>query len=274
MLNKISFDLTDNDLNFIINTAAPNASSKEELKKLILEDESFREGIIGSDKLFSEIVDSIEIMTMVSPRLIFEIFLRRTKKEFERRTWTFEKIGSQKAAVFDLAEASYFLGDTNILYYLANMLSSFTKIESFTLPVRVRKGIWHKIRFNDMDIDSLARILQIADSNSKFYFIKRIADVSLFIMGVFPEYVMFDYRYPYSGELRPKIVGRIRRSAEEYEETATKYYKLAASEEKAYALNMDEVFLKLSQNFSLARKTLDFITQHYLHISKHSFFSL
>ena len=81
MLNKISFDLTDNDLNFIINTAAPNASSKEELKKLILEDESFREGIIGSDKLFSEIVDSIEIMTMVSPRLIFEIFRRYPRTE-------------------------------------------------------------------------------------------------------------------------------------------------------------------------------------------------
>ena len=274
MLTKLIFNLNDKDLDFIVNTAAPDSSNKEELKKYILEDESFRDGLIGSSKVFEKVVANEEILAKISPRLLFEILLRKTKREFEKRTWTFERIGSQKVPVFDLNEAGSFLSDIHILEYLANMLSSFTKIESFTLPVRVRKGIWHKIRFNDMDIDSLVRILQVANDEFKFYLFKRIADVCLFIMGVFPEYVLFDYRYPHSGNLRPKIAGKFRRSATEYESEARKYYILAANEEKAYSLNMAEVILKLSENFNLARKTLDFTTQHYLHLSKNNFFDL
>jgi hypothetical protein len=47
------------------------------------------------------------------------------------------------------------LNQESVLDYLAHMLSSFTRINSYTISVRIGKGIWKKIRFNDLDIQSL-----------------------------------------------------------------------------------------------------------------------
>jgi hypothetical protein len=41
------------------------------------------------------------------------------------------------------------------MLYLVDMLTSFTKIESYAISIRVRKGAWKKIRFSDLDIHSL-----------------------------------------------------------------------------------------------------------------------
>jgi len=56
--------------------------------------------------------------------------------------------------VFDSKELVSLLSESSVLIYLADMLSSFTKIESYTLLLKSRKGIWKKIRFNDMDVKS------------------------------------------------------------------------------------------------------------------------
>jgi len=274
MLTEIFFDLDGKDLDFIIDTAVPNSTYKDKLKKCILEDESFRDGLIGSREVLKEVTSNKEILLKISPRLLFEIMLRNAKREFEKRTWTIERVGSQKVPVFDLSKASSFLSHASTLEYLANMLSSFTKIESFTFSVRVRKGVWHKIKFNEMDTESLKKISEVAGDELKFYCFKRIADVSLFIMGVFPEYVLFDYRYPFSKNIRPKGVGKFRKSAAEYEHDAGVYYNRAAGMEKAYSLNMTEVLLKMGQNFNTAKRILDFIAQHYLHLVKNEFFNL
>lgn len=38
----------------------------------------------------------------------------------------------------------------------------------------------------------------------------------LFTLGMFPEYVATKFRYTASGEARPKLFGRLRRSAEDF----------------------------------------------------------
>lgn len=271
---KLKFEISDKDLDFIVNTAAPEAKNKEKLKQYIKEDNAFRKGLIGNDKVFARIMGGGEVFLDISPRLLFEILLRRGKEELKKRTWTFERVGYQKLPVFDISKASDLLEKESILEYLADMLSSFTKIESYTVAVRVRKGVWRKIRFNDMDIDSLKKLCQVMDEEHRFSIYKRIADVCLFVMGVFPEYVMFDYRYSSSGKVRSKLAKRIIRSAEEYETDGRKFYKLASEHEKAHLLDLAGIFTELSENFNLARRCLDFITQQYLHFTKHKFFDV
>jgi len=56
--------------------------------------------------------------------------------------------------VFDSKELVSLLSESSVLIYLADMLSSFTKIESYTLLLKSRKGIWKEIRFNDMEVKS------------------------------------------------------------------------------------------------------------------------
>ena len=158
--------------------------------------------------------------------------------------------------------------------YLAGMLASFTRIESFTLPVRVRKGIWRKYRFNDFNVDSLIRYCQAVDEEHRFQFYKRIADVCLFLASMFPEHIQAQYRYPLSRKIRPRVMGQSRRSIEDYEEEGKAFYERAAEHEVARAQNLDGVLSTFSENFTLAEKPLAFMSDHYLWFRKHELFGL
>ena len=142
------------------------------------------------------------------------------------------------------------------------------------MPVRVRKGIRRRIRNNDMDIDSLMRFCATADEEQRLGFYKRIADVCLFISGVFPDYTFSDYRYPASGQVRPQLSGRLRRNPEDYEREGRKFYGLAEEHPAARTLQLSDVFGILRQQFTSARKPLSFIAANYLHSRKHHLFGV
>jgi hypothetical protein len=202
------------------------------------------------------------------------VLLRKAEEEFEKSGWTVEKVGQNKIPVFDNDKMTDYISDESILEYLSNMLCTFTRIDSFTIPVRVKKGIWRKIRFSDMDIDSLIRLSSVIEEANRFFYFKRIADLSIFILGVFPEYIAQDYRYPYSQNLRPKLTERIKRSEDGYRKEAKIYYSLAAVRKESYISGLSSVLSKMENNINLAVKILDFITQHYLHITKYEFFEI
>ena len=123
-----------------------------------------------------------------------------------------------------------------------------------------------------MDIDSLVRFCQTVDKEHRFGLYKRIADLCLFILGMFPEYVTMDYRYPSSGEARPRLFGRLRRSAEDYEEEGRRFYKLAGEHKNAALLDIAEVLRQLHDKFNLAKKPLNFISEHFLQFRKEKLF--
>lgn len=260
--------LSERDLDFVVEEAAPDFRDKANLKRLIAEDVAFRRGLVGDDKVFRRVMAEEDIVLKISPLLYFEVLLRRALKEMKTASHTVERAGSQVVAVFDTKQVVSLFADETVVYYLADMLSSFARIESYAIPVRVRKGIWRKLRFNDMDIDSLARFGQAVEEPYRFGFYKRIADVCLFILGMFPEYAHFDYRYPFSGEARPRTSRRIRRGIEDYEVEGRKYYKLAAEHRSAEELGLSGVLERLHGNFNAAKKPLNFVSEHYLHLSK------
>jgi hypothetical protein len=43
--------------------------------------------------------------------------------------------------VFDTNDLAELLSDNSIVFYLADMLSTFTRIESYAVSFRIRKGI-------------------------------------------------------------------------------------------------------------------------------------
>jgi hypothetical protein len=180
--------LLESDLDFVVAVVAPEFKDKEKLKKLVREDRAFRRGLIGDAKLFRRVASDDKIITKISPALLFEILLRRALAELEKAGYLEESIGSQGIPVFYSKKAASFLANESILDYLVNMLSSFTKTESFVIPIRVREGIWRRMRFSDMDIGSLIRLCSLLDEENRFPFYKRIADLCLFILGIFPEY--------------------------------------------------------------------------------------
>jgi hypothetical protein len=264
--------LSERDLDFLAEIASPEIKDKSSLKRVIQEDEDFRNSFVGDENVFRKLMDDEEIFLKISPALFFEILLRRAANDLEEAGYTLEKTSHMKIPVFDAKEVSKLLTRESLLLYLADMMASFTKIQSYTLSFRIQEGVWEKIRFNDLDILSLMAFCQTAGDEYRMGFYKRIADICLFILGVFPDYAERDYRYPFSGQVRPHIRGKVRISAEDYEKEGRKFYKLAAEHPSAKELDLAEIFWALYENFQKAKKPLNFIADHYLQYTRNKFF--
>ncbi len=257
--------LSKQDIIFLINAVDHRLLERIDIIK---DDPIFIESILEgkTHELLHRIMvtDTNKLMIMITPRLLFEILLRTARKELATRTFTMERSGLEKIPVFDATEANDFIRDENILKYLADMLTSFTRIKSYTWPVRVRKGIWRRIRFNDMDIHSLKRFCEVVDEEHRFELYKRIADLCLFILGMFPEYLTLNIRYSSSRNHLPNIFGRRSYSAEYYEEEGRKFYRLAGEHQNSKIIGQDHIFRQLHEHFDLAKKPLNYISEHYL----------
>ncbi len=273
MAGTVLTGFSDSDVLFLVETIDPRLVSKIDTIK---GDPAIIEGMLNQEagKLFQRIALMSEetIITRISPRFLFEVLLRRALSELESQSYTVERTASQKIPVFDSKEVVRFLNNRTVLRYLADMLSSFTRIESFASRVRVRRGLWRKIRFSDMDIDSLARRCEVVDEEHRFAFYKRMADLCLFTLGMFPEYVTLDSRFSLRGKLRPPVFRRLKRTAEEYEEEGRRFYKLAGEHKDARTLELAEVLGQLHEKFNLAKKPLNYISDNLLQFKKQKLF--
>jgi len=271
-LNLKASKLSERDLDFLTETVTPEVKDQCRIRRVIREDEDFRNKFIGDDKVFRRVMDDEEIFLKISAGLFFEVLLRRAAKDLEKAGYTVERTSTMKIPVFDAKEVVELLTKESLFAYLADMLSSFTRIESYALSFKARKGFWYKIRFNDLDIQSLMSFCDVVEDQYRLGFYKRIADICLFIMGLFPDYVEREHRYPFSGHLRPQTPGKLTISPEEYEEEGRKFYRLAAEHPSAKETDLAAVFWALHEKFQAAKKPLNFIAEHYLHYKKHMVF--
>jgi hypothetical protein len=272
VLNLRSLRLCDADLDFLVETVSPELTDKSRLKQIIGEDEDFRNTFVGAEKVFTRVMDDDKAFLKISPSLFFEILLRKAANDLGEVSYTVEKTNTMTIPVFDSKDVVKLLTKESLLGYLADMLSSFTKIESYAISFRVRNGIWKKIRFSDLDIHSLMSFSEAVQDEHKLSFYKRIADICLYILGLFPDYAESDYRYPFSREVRPQVGRKIGLKPEDYEEEGRRFYKLAAEHQTAKELELSEVFWVLHGNFEKAKKPLNFIAEHYLQYMKHKVF--
>ena len=269
---SVNLNFTEADLDFVVDEAAPGALNKEHLKQLIRDDEDFRKALVGDENVFQRVMNDEEVFLKISPALYFEVLLRRALMDLEVATHTVERAGKQTIPVFDTREVVELLARPEVLEYLGQMLASFTRIHSYVMPVRVRRGVRRRIRYNDMDIDSLERFSAMTDEQHRLSFYKRIADVCLFVSGVFPDHTFSDHSYQTSGQPSSSPARRLRRSMEDYEMEGRRFYGLAEEHPTARALGLSSVFGLLRQHFISARKPLSLIATQYLHSHKHQLF--
>lgn len=251
------------DLDFVIACLAPDAADPAALKRLIVRDAQFRDAMLGDDALLERVLNDDEIFLRASPPLYFEILLRRSRRDMRSAAYTEEREGRASIPVFDAPRVLAFMERPGVIEYLASMLASFTRIQSYVVPVRVRRGVRRRVRYNDMDIDSLTRFAAAAAPAQRFGYYKRIADVCLFVSGVFPD-----------GAGRLGQARRSFRAAADYEREGRRFYALAAAHPAARALELAEVFAELEENFASARKPLAFLSARFLHARKRQLFGM
>ena len=257
--------LSDSDLEFLVGEVAPNVSDPQRMMRAIRKNEDLRAAIVADDRVFERVVQDEEVLIRISAALYFEVLLRRASKDLESSAYTVERSGKQRIAVFDADSVSDLLAQPPVLYYLAGMMASFTRIHSQVTWVRVRRGLRRKIRRNDMDVDSLMKLCEDATETEKFPYYKRIADVCLFMTGVFPNH--YDPGRWRLGPLAQNAV-QLRRGQlglDQYEELGRRFYTLAERHPASAMLDLSDVFATLAEHFTSAGKPLSHVAERYLH---------
>lgn len=264
---------SDGDIRFLVETVAPQLLDR---LNVIKNDVDLIQGMLNqeAERVFKRIVlmGEEDMMTSITTRFLFEVLLMKALRDLKMQSYTVEKTRFQKVPVFDAQEVAKFMANDKVVDYLADMLSSFTKTESFVVAVRLKKGIWRKFRFSDIDLDSLVRLCESVDEERRFALYKRAADLCLFILGMFPEHVTSDYRLVSNVETHRMVFRKLMRSAEQYEEEGRRFYKLAGLHKEAEILGLSETLCQLHENFNLARKPLIYISENLLRSKKQKLF--
>jgi hypothetical protein len=260
------------DLQFVVRTLIPERSDPEHLAHLIRDDTVLLEAMLQDDRLFQQLMADDEILVSVSPQFFFQVLLLRARHDLEQELYTIERRQMQKVVLFDANRVVDLMADPAVIDYLATMLASYTRVNSVTIPIRVRPGIWRRIRVNDLDVDSLVRYAQILDEEYRFPTYQRIGDACLFLTGIFPEFIGGRQIYPQSRQPRPRLKGSLVHSLEDYESYGRTFFHLAAKHKQSRPHGLDQVLETLSEQFILAGKPLAFLAERYLSMRKHRLF--
>jgi hypothetical protein len=206
--------------------------------------------------------DASFTLLRVSPALFFNVLLARVKLDLERQPWTLERTSRLSMVLFDSPQVLELLANKEVRDYLAALLVSFVRVNSFSTTVRIRSGIWRRVRFSDFDIDSLLRYGSALDESQRFPAYKRIADICLFTLGIFsPPNSRADAPLP---ALNEGLRMALRRSREDYIAQGGAFYRLAARHREAETWKLSEVLALLSEKIALAAKPLTVMSTKYL----------
>ena len=264
--------VTRGDLMFVLETLMPARDDREHIADVIQGDDSLIEAMLDDERLFRRLTGDEEAILRLSPWLFFSVLLRRAGRDLERERFTVELRDRQKVFLFDAPRVVELLRDASLRDYLAVMLASFVRVESATVRVRVRAGIWHRYRISELDVEGMIRYCGTLDTESRFAAYRRIGDVCLFLTGMFPEHIQAQRRYPHSGQLRPLARGRLLTTLEDYESHGQAFYRLASEHEMARGESLGDVLQRLSADFVLAEKALTFVANRYLQFVRYRLF--
>src|SRR6201999_3553427 len=126
---------------------------------------------------------------MASPFLACAVPVHRAAADLAEVRYVAERAAArQKVPVFDAPELRDFLNSAARRLFLAELLTSFTRVTSGRYRVTVG-GRARTRRFSELDPVRLAGMLDAVPEESRPGVYRRLGDVALFLSGVFPDYV-------------------------------------------------------------------------------------
>ena len=265
MLRYAGTGLRANDLHFVVEAASPKDIDREELLRLLKGKDDLVQLTLADDGLFRRLMADEEALARVSPRLFFGVLMERAHADLGKTAYTVELMGLQRLPVFDAETVRQFLSEPSLRAYLADLLTSFVKTESFTMYFR-RKGLLHRRRFSDLNLADMVLLSTLLEREARPAIYRRIADLALFLPGVFPDYAAARER-----QLRRISLAGVE-PPEGWVEWAQRYYRLAASH-SSQSRDLASLHSHLADHAAQAIKALNFVSERYLHLSKHHWFA-
>ncbi len=255
--------LTESDLRFVVETVATRRPDTEHVMDLVRGKDDLIEPLLEDPRLAERLISDREAFVQVSPYLLFAVLLRRVRQELEQRAFVMDRDESgRRLPVFEAPRAGRLLGDPVVREYLIELLCSFVRTRTGVVYWRERGG-WRQRRFSDLDLDDLIALCQLAEPAYKPALYRRIAELALFLAGVFPDHAWWPQR-------RGRAFRTHRRSLAEYEQEGQRFYSLAARE--GAPPWPPEIYERLAGEFTLAREALNTLSDRYLQPLRERFF--
>ena len=137
--------------------------------------------IFGSDELGG-------VSIGVSPFLTFATAVHRTAAALETATFVEERWAPRvRIPVFDVEALRTLLSEPVRCYFLAELLASYTRVTSGVTWTRTARG-WRRRRFSELDPGRLAELLEVVEATERPGIYRRLGDLALFLLGVFPDH--------------------------------------------------------------------------------------
>jgi hypothetical protein len=245
----------------------------------LADDPAFLERLLADPRVFEAVFGAADEMVLVSPFLAFGVAVHRAVADLAVMDYLPERSGlRQRIPVFDTPELRDFLGSAQRRLFLAELLSSFTRVASGRYRVPSRRGARGAgaarsgRRFSELDPVRLAGLLEVAPEESRPGIYRRLGDVSLFLAGVFPDYSA-------AHALGPVDVSRLLRSArvpagdqaglatapalDLLEYLGARWYRAALATAPVRTAGLD-VVSDVAGRFHQARRVLNHLADRYL----------
>ena len=233
------------------------------------------EAIFGPDSLASRET------VLVSPFLAFAVAVHRAAADLAEVRYVAERSAArQRVPVFDAPELRDFLGSAERRLFLAELLSSFTRVTSGRYEVSVG-GRSRTRRFSELDPVRLAGLLDGVPDAERPGVYRRLGDVSLFVAGVFPDYATL---YGVGPASVARLLSAAQVPAAEQERLATvpaielleqlgaRWYRAAHHLAPVRTARLD-VVADVAGRFQQARRVLNHIADRYLFATDHPWFA-
>ena len=254
----------ERDLEYVVRLLMPDHPDPKTMAQNLRGDPELLDEMLNDDRLFDRLMNDTEQVLNVSGRLFFSVLLNRARIDLKEHPFTFERDNRFGVVVFDTAAVLDFLEDRAVRSYLAAVLASFVRIENKTIFVRAGNSTFRKIRVNDLDIEGLIEISSHADDDQRVFLFKRIGEICLFLIGVFSDYIEAQQALP-GAWYRSK-------SKRELAECGSYYFRAASRQASKLPSELEHSLARISEEFQLATKPLNFISRKYLGYIERSVF--
>jgi len=207
-----------------------------------------------------------------SPFLVFALLVQRAVAELASVDHVPERTGlRQRVPLFDAPALREFLAEEARRLFLAELLASFTRVASGRYRVRTG-GRARTRRFSELDPVRLAALLDAVPDAERPGIYRRLGDVSLFLTGVFPDYVTTRALGPVDAGRLLRITGlpgpqRERLAAapaiELLEHLGARWYRIACDLAPVTTARLS-VAGDVADRFRQARRVLNHLADRYL----------
>lgn len=245
----------ETDLQFVAETIASTKHKQQEALKLLKDRPELMDEFLENERIFKRLWSEQELIVKISPYMLFQVLLRQVRRDLKGKLYIYEVgLKGERLPVFEAPQVVEFLHEEGILEYLAQMLASFTKTQSAVIYWQ-EHGQWYRKRFSDIEMDDMIFLARLVEPALRPLLFKRIADIALFLSGIYPQYATLFIS-------KPKTFYSGRRTIRDYEQEGPTFYKMAAEHIEEPTIRY--ACKRLSQNFTLARRALNTLSESYL----------